>query len=118
MRGDGYNGNGNIIYSTKSKKLADDVQEIILKLGDTANIYTRTKGKFSWYNVNTSKTKLYRFNGSKWIEVDKNVSDSFAYNDGYIDHLIAKIGNGEYDPELLNDSERDQIEERLKNQDL
>jgi hypothetical protein len=32
--------------------------------------------------------------------------------------LISKIGNGEYDPDLLNDNERDQIEERLKNQDL
>jgi len=72
----------------------------------------------TYIRVDYLPTKLYRFNGSKWIEVDKNVSDSFAYNDGYIDHLIAKIGNGEYDPELLNDSERDQIEDRLRNQDI
>ena len=72
----------------------------------------------TYIRVDYLPTKLYKFNGSKWIEVDKNISDSFAYNDGYIEHLIAKIGNGEYDPELLNDNERDQIEERLKNQDI
>jgi hypothetical protein len=57
---------------------------------------------------------LYKFNGSQWIEVDKNQSDQHAYNNAYIDHLIEKIGTGEYDPDLLSDAERDSIEHRLK----
>jgi hypothetical protein len=40
------------------------------------------------------------------------------YNDAYIQHLIEKLGSGEYDPELLNDSERSAIEEKLKKGDL
>ena len=57
---------------------------------------------------------LYKYNGTAWIEVDKAMSDQHAYDDSYIDYLIDKLGSGEYDPELLSDSERDQIEQRLK----
>ena len=57
---------------------------------------------------------LYKFNGSVWIEVDKSMSDSYAWDDAYIDHLIAKIGSGEYDPDMLSDAERDRIEAKLK----
>jgi hypothetical protein len=56
---------------------------------------------------------LYKFNGTNWIEVDKSLSDSYAYDDAYIDHLINKISTGEYDPELLSDAERDRIETKL-----
>ena len=57
---------------------------------------------------------LYKFNGSLWIEVDKALSDTHAWDDAYIDYLIAKIGSGEYDPDLLSDAERDSIEARLR----
>jgi hypothetical protein len=58
-------------------------------------------------------TILHKFNGSNWIQVDKDLSDSYAYNTAYIDHLIEKISTGEYDPELLSESERISIEQRL-----
>jgi len=57
---------------------------------------------------------LYKFNGTNWIEVDKALTDSHAYDQAYIDHLISKIDSGEYDPDLLSDAERDSIEKRLK----
>jgi hypothetical protein len=57
---------------------------------------------------------LYKFNGQHWIQVDKDLSDNYAYDDAYIDHLINKIDSGEYDPELLSNTERDHIEQRLK----
>jgi len=59
-------------------------------------------------------TRLYRYNGQKWIEIDKNTTDTFTYNDRYIDHLIAKISTGEYDADLLNTAEQLQVESRLK----
>jgi len=61
---------------------------------------------------------LHKFNGDQWIEVDKETSGSYVYNDMYIQHLIEKLGSGEYDPELLNDAERSAIEEQLKKGDL
>ncbi|MDF2953716.1 MAG: Anaerobic ribonucleoside-triphosphate reductase [Thermodesulfobacterium sp.] len=60
MKGDGYIGNGNIDYYTKSKRLADDVQEIVLKLGYSANIYEKKKDNFTWYRVSISKTKYFK----------------------------------------------------------
>jgi hypothetical protein len=42
------------------------------------------------------------------------VSDSYTYNTAYIDHLIEKISHGEYDPDLLSNSEQEQVEQRLK----
>jgi hypothetical protein len=72
----------------------------------------------AYIRVDYLPTKLFKWNGIKWIEIDKNVTDTFAYNDEYIDHLIAKIGSGEYDPDLLNPGEREQIEQRLRNNNL
>jgi hypothetical protein len=59
-------------------------------------------------------TVLYKYNGKKWIEVDKDLSDSYAYDDAYIDFLIAKLESGEYDAEMLTYSEREQIAARLQ----
>lgn len=59
-------------------------------------------------------TEVYKYNGEAWIVVDKNLTDVYAYNDTYIDFLIERISQGEYDPELLNDTEREQIESRLR----
>ena len=72
-----------------------------------------TKGEM-YLNTAYQPTKLFKYNGQKWIEVDKKLTDRYVYNDSYIDYLISKISSGEYDPELLNDSERSQIEEKLK----
>ena len=62
-------------------------------------------------------TRLFKFNGLKWIEVDKLLTDRYAYNKAYIDYLISQIGLGNYDTDLLSDSERSQLESQL-NQDL
>jgi len=59
-------------------------------------------------------TRLFKWNGQKWISVDKEQTDQYAYHDAYIDHLIDKISTGEYDPEMLTELERTQLEERLK----
>jgi hypothetical protein len=69
----------------------------------------------TFLRVDRLPSALYKYNGTRWIEIDKKFSDQYAYDTAYIDHLIAKIDSGEYDPELLSDAERDQIEYRLNN---
>jgi hypothetical protein len=59
--------------------------------------------------------RLFKWNNSKWIEIDKNSNDRLAYNSAYIEHLIDKIQSGEYDIEDVNDAERAEIEQFLKN---
>jgi predicted Fe-S protein YdhL (DUF1289 family) len=67
----------------------------------------------SFLRVDRLPSVLYKYNGTNWIEVDKALNDRYAHDEAYIDHLIVKIDSGEYDPELLSDAERDQIEQRL-----
>ncbi len=64
--------------------------------------------------VDSLPSRLYKFNGNTWIEVDKELSDQHAYDDAYIDHLIDKISRGEFDPELLTEAERSMIEQKLQ----
>jgi len=60
--------------------------------------------------------RLFKFNGVKWMEVDKSMTDSH-YSDEYIKHLIDKINSGEYAVEDLSESEQDQIREYLSKND-
>ena len=55
--------------------------------------------------------RAYKYNGSKWIEVDKNKTDRFAYDEAYIQHLSTGLESGEYDLDDLNDTERAQVEQ-------
>jgi len=57
--------------------------------------------------------RLFKFNGTKWIEVDKDHTDVYAYEEEYIKHLIAEIDAGRYDAESITDLEREQIAQYL-----
>jgi len=59
--------------------------------------------------------RLFKWNNNKWIEIDKESNDRLAYNSAYIEHLIDKIQSGEYDIDDVNDAERTEIEQFLKN---
>lgn len=66
--------------------------------------------------VDVIPNKVYRFEGSKWIEINKNLSSTYLYDQEYIKYLIDKISNGEYDIELLSEQEKNQIDEYLNTQ--
>jgi hypothetical protein len=57
--------------------------------------------------------RLYKHNGSEWLRIDNTQQDNYTYDIAYVDHLISQIEKGLYDPDQLNDSERDQIEQRI-----
>jgi hypothetical protein len=59
-------------------------------------------------------TKLFKYNGRQWIEIDKNSTDTYSYDTDYINYLIEKISSGEYDPELLSEGEKAQLADVLK----
>ena len=58
-------------------------------------------------------SRLFKYNGSKWVEVDKKLTDQYSYQQGYIDWLIQQLDAGTYDAEWLTDSEKDEIAQRL-----
>jgi hypothetical protein len=60
-------------------------------------------------------SRLYKFNGNVWIEVDKSLTDSYIYNHEYIKFLISEIEQGRIDPDDISAGEREQITEFLAN---
>ena len=66
--------------------------------------------------VDILPNKVFKFDGIKWIELVKESTNSYLYDKDYIKHLISQIEKGEYDVELLTDSEKTIIEEYLRNQ--
>lgn len=68
----------------------------------------------SFVRIDSLPNRVYKFNGNRWIEVDKTQTDNYTYNEAYLDHLIAKIDSGEYDVDLLSTNEQDQITQRLQ----
>ena len=61
--------------------------------------------------TNTVSQRLYKHNGDRWISIE---ADHYTYDTAYIDHLISEIDQGRYDPDMLTDNEREQIEQRLQ----
>lgn len=70
----------------------------------------------TWIKTDHVPNQLYKFNGNQWIQVDKNQNDNYTYDMAYIDHLISKIKTGEYDPDMLSESEQAQVAQRLESQ--
>lgn len=56
---------------------------------------------------------VYKFNGTKWIVVDKQQNSTYLTNINYIDYLIECLKNGSIDIEILTEVEREEIEARL-----
>jgi hypothetical protein len=70
----------------------------------------------TFVRIDVQPNMVYKFNGQAWMEVDKNLADSYTYDEAYIEYLIDKLHSGEYDPDLLSDSEKDQVAEQLRKQ--
>ena len=68
----------------------------------------------SFVRIDRVPSQLFKFNGSRWIEVDKTTTDNYTYDMAYIDHLIELISQGTYDAELLTDAEQLQVANRLQ----
>jgi hypothetical protein len=57
---------------------------------------------------------VFKFNGQKWIEIDKKLNRSYLHDVSYIQFLIDKLETGEYDADLLTDDEREEIASHLQ----
>ena len=67
----------------------------------------------TFVRVDVLPNRVFKFDGTRWFEINKDSSNSYLTNDEYIQFLISKIESGEYDVELLSDYEKEQIESYL-----
>lgn len=56
---------------------------------------------------------VYKFNGTKWIVVNKQQNTTYLSNDNYLNYLIECIKNGSMDIDTLTESEQEEIERKL-----
>lgn len=73
---------------------------------------TSEKGD-TFVRVDVLPNRVYKFDGIRWIAVNKEISTSYLHDQEYIKFLIKMIDKGEYDVELLSETEKQQIEEYL-----
>lgn len=64
--------------------------------------------------VDVLPNRVFKFDGTRWIEQNKSLTQSYLYNQDYIEFLIDKINKGEYDIDHLSEDEKSEIESFLK----
>ncbi len=103
----------NTRIKTFNHKLVPD-NEAVLTNSDFGLVFPLAPSKGdSYVRVDAVPSKLYKYNGKKWLEIDKSTTDSYI-SDDYIRYLISKIRTGEYNVDDLTDAESDRIRELLK----
>ena len=75
---------------------------------------TNARTSDMFIRVDSYPNQVYKFNGARWIQTNKETTDSYLIPD-YLEYLISKLATGEYDPELLTQNEQESITEHIKN---
>jgi hypothetical protein len=63
--------------------------------------------------VDALPNRVFKFDGIRWIEINKETTDSYLHDQQYIKHLVTETAEGKYDPEMLSEVEIQKIEEYL-----
>jgi hypothetical protein len=67
----------------------------------------------TFVRVDSLPNRVFKFSGVKWIEINKEQTSTYLYDEEYVRYLVNKIEVGEYDVDLLTESEKLQIEDFL-----
>lgn len=102
------------------KDMRPDIFKIRPDSGDEPNVGFGTEfPKYAvmgdiFVRVDILPNRVYKFVKEKWIETNKDISDTYLHNPAYINYLIDKIGSGEVDPELLTETEQEMVEQYIR----
>jgi hypothetical protein len=100
------------LYPDMLKIVADGGTSVSVNFGTAFPKYAKRGDLFT--RVDSLPNRVYKFDGSRWLEVNKENSISYLTQTKYVEYLINKIATGEYDPELLTDAENQAITEFIK----
>jgi hypothetical protein len=95
--------------------------ELFTLLPDNTDDKTKFGGSFPRFatkgdifvRTDVLPNRIYKFDAIRWMEISKDSSDSYLYDEEYIKYLVKKIETGEYDIDLLSDNEKAQIKSYL-----
>lgn len=63
--------------------------------------------------VDALPNKLFRWTGSNWMELSKEVTDSYL-NEDYVKHLTYLVQNGHAELEELTKQEQEEVENAIR----
>jgi hypothetical protein len=63
--------------------------------------------------VDTLPNKLFRYTGTNWMQLDKEVTDTYL-NKEYVTHLTDQVVNGYTDLEDLTVQEQEEVENAIQ----
>jgi hypothetical protein len=92
----------------------DNVESISVKSGFGIKFPDNSNKGDMFLRVDYLPNKLFKHNGFKWIEVDKDKTDSYTYDEQYIQFLIEKLKSGEYEIDQLSATEQDLVAQQLQ----
>jgi hypothetical protein len=69
-----------------------------------------------YVRVDMIPNRVYKFDGYKWVEINKDSEDMNWNDNEYLQYLVSKIDSGEYNIELLSDLEKENIARYLESQ--
>ena len=79
-------------------------------------VFPKIAGKGDIFvRVDALPNKAFKFDGKKWIEINKALTDSYLSND-YVSYLIEKVEKAEVDLDSLSETEKERILEQLNTQ--
>ncbi len=113
--------NGYVTYKNRlyKKEALRDLKPDLFSSDELANKFGVKFPKYAkrgqiFVRVDITPNRIFKFDGNRWIEISKEQSSSYL-DDQYVEFLIAKIGTGEADLDMLTDDERSRISEYLTN---
>ena len=111
---------GKSMHKSVLRELRPDIFKIRPDSGESPNVGFGTEfPQFAvlgdiFVRVDMLPNRVYKFVKDKWIETNKDISDTYLHNPAYINYLIDKIGSGEVDPELLTETEQEMVEQYIR----
>jgi hypothetical protein len=100
--------------NTLSKMLKDASDKATTGVKFGVTFPSNPKINEMFLRVDYLPTRLFRYDGTKWVAANKESTTQPLYDQAYIEMLITKIGQGEYNPNWLAETERAQIEKILQ----
>ena len=58
--------------------------------------------------VDVLPNKLFRYTGTNWMQLDKEVTDTYL-NEDYVDHLTSLVEQGHVEIEDLTEQEQNEV---------
>lgn len=105
------------MWPTVAKQFISDLEKIVNvdKPGFGQDFPASAQKGELFVRIDFVPSRLYKYNGNKWITVDKNKTDAHLLNDKYIKFLADKLQSGEYELDQLTTAEQDAVAEYIQN---